>query len=197
MVIAKRRKKNNNKLMTKKNHKSRRIIRSFEAKALKKRSLPHKIADGLTAYFGTLTFLIVNLALFTTWILINTGNIPAVPIFDPYPFVLLITAVSLEAIILAIVVLISQNRESHINTLRDEIQLQVNLIAEREVTKILKLLKAILENQGVDLKDEDLEEMLKEVDATYIERKLEEQLSPKQDSITKRVGKTLSPKKKR
>ena len=183
--------------MTKKNHKSRRLIRSFEAKALKKRSIPHKIADWLTAYFGTLTFLIFNLALFSLWILINTGNIPGVPIYDPFPFVLLITAVSLEAIILAIVVLISQNREGHINTLRDEIQLQVDLITERELTKVLKLLKALLKHHEVKFEDEELEEMLKEVDTTYIERKLEEQLNPKAESLTKRVGKTLSPKKKK
>lgn len=195
MVIAKKTKKNDNKLMPRRNHK--RLIQSYEAKALRKRSLAHKIADFLTSYFGTLSFLVLNLAFFASWILINTGKVPGVPIFDPYPFVLLITTVSLEAIILAIVVLISQNRESHTNTLRDEIQLQVDLITERELTKVLVLLKALLEEQKIKIQDEELEEMLKEVDTTYIERKLEDQLSPKQESITKKVGKKLTPKKKK
>jgi uncharacterized membrane protein len=183
--------------MAKKNHRSKRLIQSFEAKALRKRSFALKMADILTSYFGTLGFLIFNILLFATWILINTGNIPSIPVFDPFPFVLLITAVSLEAIILAIVVLISQNREGHINTLRDEIQLHVNLLAEREITKILELLRLILKENGVKLSDKDLDEMLKEVDTSYIERRLEEQLSPKQESITQRVEKTLRPKKKK
>lgn len=180
-----------------KNHtkRTRRIIQSFEAKALKKRPLSVKIADALTSHFGTLGFLIFNLALFTFWILANNGKFPGVPIFDPYPYILLITAVSLEAIILAIVVLISQNRESHINSLRDELQLQVDLIAEKEITKILLLLNELLKKNDIKISDVELEEMLKEVDTSYIERKLEEQLMPKTDSIAKKVGKTLSSRK--
>lgn len=179
-------------------HKSRRIIKSYEAKALEKRSLTLKIADHLTTFFGSLSFLFINLIVFSAWILINTGKlqIPGIPVFDSYPFVLLITAVSLEAIVLATVVLISQNREGHINTIRDEIQLQVDLLSEREITKILELLRLILKENGVKLTDEELDEMLKEVDTTYIERELERQLSPK-EPLTKKVGETLSIKKKK
>lgn len=183
--------------MTKSTRKTRRLIQSFEAKELKKRSLTLKVADTLTHFFGSLTFLFINILVFAAWILINTGRFPGVPIFDPYPFVLLITAVSLEAIVLATVVLISQNREGYINTLRDELQLQVDLVTERELTKALKLLKHLLKENKVDIKDKELEDMLKEVDTTYIERRLEAQLSQKSESITKKVEKTLKPKKKK
>jgi len=178
---------------------TRRIIRSFEAKALRRRPPTEKLADWLTSYFGSVTFLLLNLVAFAFWILANSGKIPGITIFDPYPYVLLITAVSLEAIILTTIVLMSQNRQRQIGTLRDELQLQVELITEREISKALQLLSEILETKGIKLTDSDLEEMIKTVDTSYIERKLEEQLTGKSesitDSITDRVEKTFKNKK--
>lgn len=110
------------------------------------------------------------------------GKVPGIPVFDPYPYVLLITFVSLEAIVLTAIVLMSQNRQSQVATLRDELQLQVELITEKEMSKVLNLLKKVLENQGEKLSDTELEEMLQAVDTSYIERKLEEQLSGKKES---------------
>ena len=161
------------------------IIRSFEAHALRKRSLSAKIADNLTNFFGTFQFLILNLVIFGLWLLVNLGKIPSIPVFDPYPFVLLITAVSLEAIILTTVVLISQNRQSQIGNMRDELQLQVELITEKEITKALSLLQKLLKDKGVDVKDEELEEMLQSVDTSYIEKRLEAQMSPQPDKHKK------------
>jgi len=167
--------------------KSRRIIRSFEAKALKKRPFAQKFADWLTKSFGTVAFLVLNLGFFIFWLLVNTGRISSIPVFDPYPFVLLITFVSLEAIILAIIVLISQNRENQIGTLRDELQLQVELYAEKELTMILFMLRKLLRAQGVSVGKKELEEMLKDIDTSYIERKLDSQLNPKQKTIPQKV----------
>lgn len=170
--------------------KTRQIIQSFEAKAHKKSSFSDKIADKLTSHFGSFGFLIVNLVVFASWIIINKGLVPGVPIFDPYPFVLLITIVSLEAIILTTIILMSENREKQIGTLRDEMQLQVELITEKEISKVLQILKLIINNQGIKYTDEDLEEMIKEVDTSYIERKLHDQLSPKQKSVKEKVVET-------
>jgi uncharacterized membrane protein len=169
---------------TKHPHRSRHIIRSFEAGASRKRSFPIKLADLLTFHFGTLLFLTVNVIFFGFWIIINLGLIEKFKVFDPFPFVLLITFVSLEAIILSIIVLISQKRESQINSLRQELQLQVNLITEREITKVLKLLKETKEELKKDkIRDEELEEMIKEVDTSYIERKLEEQIKASENPL--------------
>lgn len=81
----------------------------------------------------------------------------------------------------------SQNRQSYINTLREELDMQVNLISEREITKVLRLLKLLLEEKGIAFKDSELEEMVKETDISYIERRLAQQLTE--------IGKTLMPKK--
>jgi uncharacterized membrane protein len=120
--------------------------------------------------------LTLNVLFFIAWILANKGYIAGVTPFDPFPFPLMTTIVSLEAIILTLIVLMSQNRQSFISTLREEIDMQVNIASEREITKILQVLIKIAEKQGVKLDDKEINEMLKEIEVSYIERKLEEQL---------------------
>ena len=157
----------------------RKVIKSFKAKADAKRKFSEKFADFLTAKFGTVVFLSVNVAWFTAWIVINTGLIPGVEPFDPFPFGLLTMIVSLEAIVLAIIVLISQNREGHITELREEIDLQLNTISENELTKLISMVALLLEAQGVKLDDPELQKMLKPVDSAELVRQLEEELAPK------------------
>ena len=160
-------------------HRPRHLIRSFEAKALRRRPLHVKLADELTSFFGSFGFLTINTLVFITWILINSGKIPFLPIFDPFPYVLLITFVSLEAIILTTIVLMSQNREGLLSSLREEMDLQVNFFAEKEITKALFLLHEIAKKQGIKIDDPELQDMLKTLDQSYIERKLEAQILPK------------------
>jgi len=157
-------------------HRSHRIIRSFEAEALKKRPLSVKIADFFTSSFGTVTFLLGNVFIYGAWIYLNSGKVVWFYPIDPFPYSFLNSFVSLEAIFLTIIILITQNRQNQRDTLRNELGLQVELISEKENTKILKLLKKILENKEKYSHDPELEEMIKEIDASYIERKLEEQL---------------------
>lgn len=155
---------------------SHHIIRSFEAEELKKRPFIVKIADALTSKFGTIAFLVGNLIIYGIWILINTDKIPGIPVFDPYPYSFMNSFVSIEAIILSIIVLMSQNRENQRDILRNELGLQVELISEKQITKILALLKEIHDVQLKHSADKELEEMTKELDTSYIERKLIEQL---------------------
>lgn len=178
---------------------SRRLIRSFEAKALGKRPFLLKLADSLTQRFSSFSFLGFNILFFAAWITINLGLIPGIAVFDPFPFILLTMTVSLEAIILTIIVLMSQNRQSYIASLRDELQLQVNLLAEKEVTKALKLLIALHEHHQIKTElDPELKSMLKDIDTSYIERKLEDQIQGKQHTIrttlTQPLVKLMAPK---
>lgn len=151
-------------------------IKSLEAEELRKRSLTIVIADWLTTSFGSISFLLFNILIFSFWILANLGKIPGIPVFDPYPFILLTMVVSLEAIILSIIVLMSQNRQSHVSTIREELDMQVNLISEREITKILYLLTLVLKKEGIKFEDPELSEMIKQTDISYIERQLKDQI---------------------
>jgi len=156
----------------------KRIFHSIKAKADSERTATERIADWMTSNFGSMTFLLINAFVFLSWILINTGQIAGIIPFDPFPFNLLTMVVSLEAIFLAVFVLISQNRNSKVDDLRAETHLQLNIISERETTKLMKMLEILLEKQGVDLsKDPELKKLLRPVSEGEIEEKLKKEIS--------------------
>lgn len=167
----------------KKNQRSARnlqMIRAYEVKELKERPFSVRIADSLTAYFGTAKFFLYVFLITVIWIVINLGVIPKIVPFDPYPFILLTMIASVGAIFLTINVLISQNRQSHINTMRNELLLQMILITERELTKALQLIvKTGKRSKILGKYDPELTEMLKTTDVGWIEKKLEEQINVK------------------
>jgi uncharacterized membrane protein len=157
---------------------SRKIIKSLKAKANAKRTIFEKFADLSTSAAGSLTFLALNFIWFLGWILVNTNSIPGIQAFDQFPFGLLTMIVSLEAIVLAILVLISQNRAAKIDDIREEIDLQVNVTAEQEITKMLTLLTILLKKNGVDLSsDKGLAEMLKPINTDKLEKALEKEIA--------------------
>ena len=95
-----------------------------------------------------------------------------------------------------IIVLMSQIRQNQTSTLRSELQLQVSLITEKELTKVLKLIRLILRKQGVEVKNDlELEEMIDEIDASYIERKLEQEIAPEKTNIVEKLSENLTVKK--
>jgi uncharacterized membrane protein len=153
------------------------VRRSLKARSDAKRTRAARLADWLTTFFGSMPFLAGNCIWFAAWIAVNTGLVPGVPAFDPFPFGLLTMIVSLEAIILAIVVLISQNRAARTADLREEVALQVEEISEQEVTKLLALMVALLEKNGIDLAhDRELWDMLEPTDMEQITDQLEEEV---------------------
>ena len=161
-------------------HRRSLVFRSYKAKADARRRTSERFADWLTYEFGTLNFLLLNAAFFLVWIGLNLGWIPAIEVFDPFPFGLLTMIVSLEAIFLSIVVLICQNRAARVADLREEIDLQINLMAEREVTKVLTLLVGLLEKNGIDVSaDQELQDMIRPMDDAEMERRLEQELRQK------------------
>lgn len=159
-------------------HSSRRILRSFKSKADAKRSWSEKFSDSITSISGNVLFLSINVAWFTAWIIVNLGFIPGIKAFDPFPFGLLTMIVSLEAIILSTFVLISQNREAKIADIREEVDVQIDVLAEQETAKALELLTMLLKKNGVDLSsDKVLKEMIKPTNTEKIEKALEKEIS--------------------
>lgn len=175
--------------MTVQTERRHQFYKSFEAKALKSRSFLTRFADDLTAIFGSSTFLILNAVFFAVWVILNIKVFPGVVAFDPFPFGLLTMIVSLEAIFLSIFVLVSQNRTSYVDSLREELHLQVNLIAEEEITEVLKLLSEIRVKVGIGKKDPELEKMLKRIDTNYIEKLLVEQMAKANKSLVGSLSK--------
>jgi uncharacterized membrane protein len=156
---------------------SARSVESVQARHNQKRSLPERIADAVTIMSGSIPFLLINVLLFAVWLILNTKILSGVKPFDPFPFPLLTTIVSLEAIFLAIFVLISQNRQMKVQDLRQEINLQIDMIAEDEVTKLMTLVRGLYQALNIDTSfDPELHEMCEPTDAEAIEKKLQEQM---------------------
>ncbi len=131
-----------------------------------------RMADAITAFSGSPPFLVFHIVWFTVWMVINLGW-AGIPAFDPFPFGLLTMIVSLEAIFLSTFVLISQNRMAAMNDERADLDLQINLLAEYEVTKVLRIVDAIADHLGLkEGSDPELEDLKQVVPPDVVLREM-------------------------
>jgi len=101
-----------------------------------RRTMVEKSADWIAAFSGSIPFLMIHVVLFALWIVLNIDGFPWSMMFDPFPYGLLTMIVSLEAIILSVFVLLSQNRQTEKDRLRGDIEYEVNLKAELEIAHL-------------------------------------------------------------
>jgi uncharacterized membrane protein len=126
-------------------------------------TVQERLAEAITRFTGSMPFVYIHLALFGFWIIANLGVIPGVPIWDP-SFVILAMWASVEAIFLSTFVLISQNRMAAAADKRANLDLQISLLAEHEVTKLATLVAAIAERLDVRTEIEgEIEEIAQDV----------------------------------
>ncbi|MCA1646079.1 MAG: DUF1003 domain-containing protein [Chloroflexi bacterium] len=116
----------------------------------RRKSRQERISDAITRFTGSMRFVYIHAVLFGAWIVWNLGWIPGVPLFDP-SFVVLAMAASVEAIFLSTFVLISQNRMQAQAEKRAELDLQISLLAEHEVTQLMALLDAVARQFATEL----------------------------------------------
>ncbi|MEH1834294.1 MAG: DUF1003 domain-containing protein [Nostoc sp.] len=148
-----------NPLLSKVIERNIRTIIRLRVKAANKRNLQDRIADAITSFSGHIVFVYVHIVWFGGWIIVNTGKLGVHP-FDPFPYGLLTMIVSLEAIFLSTFVLISQNQLSEESEYRTNLNLQIGLLTEHEVTRVLQMLDAIQEQMGIENdKDSDLADL--------------------------------------
>ncbi len=148
-------------------------LTSLKAKMNLRRSLSDKFADQINSGVGSISFFIFHLVFFTVWILLNSHVFPGAVAFDPYPFSFLTMVVSLEAIFLSIFVLISQNRASVIADLREEVDLQLTVQAEQEITRMIIMVDEIHDKLGLKPEDDaELKRMKKHLNIEKMERAL-------------------------
>src|SRR6185437_14981431 len=124
-------------------------ILRLEDAAMRRRTWADLLADRIAEFTGTIWFVAMHLLWFGAWATVNMGLVPILPAFDPYPFQLLCMIVSMEGVLLATYVLIKQNRMSYLSDRRAHLDLQINLLAEREVTRLLQLSDRIARHLGV------------------------------------------------
>lgn len=152
------------------------IVR-LEEESMRQRTFSERAGDLFTRFMGSIGFVVFHLLLFGTWFAVNLGVTP-LPVFDPFPFGILTLIVSAEGVLLAIFVLISQNRMSRQANHRAHLNLQINLLNEQETTKLLQKVQSIIDRLGIDdpTRDPDIgrlaEDTHLEVLAEELRRKL-------------------------
>ena len=127
-----------------------------------KKGFQQRLADAITRFTGSMRFIYIHALLYGAWIIINLPGVP-LPKFDP-SFIILAMVASVEAIFLTTFVLMTQNRMSEQAEKRAELDLQISLLAEYEVTRLITLVKAIAEKLDIEAsKDPELPELQQNV----------------------------------
>lgn len=156
----------------------RRNIRSMEEEEKRRQSelgWQEQLANLITRFAGSMPFAYVHLLGFGFWIAANAGLLPGIRAWDP-TFVMLGMVASVEAIFLSTFILISQNIMAAAANRRAELDLQVNLLAEHEVTKLIRLVSSIAERTGASLpREQELREIEQDVKPEVVMRAIDEQ----------------------
>jgi uncharacterized membrane protein len=153
------------------------IVRQ-EEQELERRSRSERLADGVGLFAGSIPFVMLHLALLIAWLLVNSGKIPKARPFDPYPFQLLGVIVAVEAVILSSFILMRQNRMMRRGERRDHLNLQIDLLSEKEITKVLQMVRAICGHMGLQniMADKEIRELSEPTSIESLSQTLEERL---------------------
>lgn len=126
-----------------------------------------RIAARITAFTGSMTFVVLHLAIYGFWIIANLGWVPGVKPWDE-TFVVLAMAASVEAIFLSTFVLINQNQQAEAADRRADLDLHVGLLAEDELSKLARVVSRIAEKLEVPVEQETFAEIEKDVDPEQV-----------------------------
>jgi len=137
------------------------VMRAQRRRAADAAPWPHRLAQRITDFAGSMGFVLLHLVLFGGWIVSNLWG-PEPWRFDP-TLVILAMAASVEAIFLSTFVLISQNRMAVAENGRAELDLQINLLAEHEITRLIDLVGRLVAHAGLTPEDSDLDELRRDV----------------------------------
>jgi uncharacterized membrane protein len=137
-----------------------------------------RLAMAITSFTGSMPFVYLHLALYGTWIVVNLGAAPGIEKFDP-SFVMLAMVASVEAIFLSTFVLISQNRSAAAAEKRADLDLQISMLAEHELTSLVRMVADIAEHIGVEPREEILEEITRDVAPDTVMDEIEAQQQKK------------------
>lgn len=126
-------------------------------------ALSEKIAAAIAEFTGSMRSVVLHGLIFGLWILINLGILPVMEPWDP-TFVVLAMIASVEAIFLSTFVLMNQNRLARVEDRRSELTLQISLLAEHEMTKVVGVVSEIAKHLDVPTPvHSELEELAEEV----------------------------------
>lgn len=160
------------------------VIKDWEQAALHSRSRTEQLGGWIAQTAASGPVMLAHVAWFALWVAANLRLIPLLTPFDPFPFPLLTMTVSLEAIFLSLFVLASENRLAHQWDKRAHLDLQINLLAEREMTAVLQLLQDIARHLDIKptVTPEQLRDLAKQTDIHRLANRMDEIPDPPADN---------------
>jgi uncharacterized membrane protein len=132
-----------------------------------------RIAIVVSSFVGSMAFVYVHLAIVALWVVVNVWGVPGIPRVDPSLEFLAVGA-SLEAIFLSTFVLINQNRMAAASVKRADLGVQMSLLTEHELTRLIGLVSEIAKELNVKTRiDHELDELKQDVAPEAVLDKLE------------------------
>jgi uncharacterized membrane protein len=138
-----------------------RALISVRKKYDQKRSFTDRMADLVTRFAGTMTSVYLHVVLLISCVVFDVGLVDLAAI------------ASVEAIFLTTFVLISQNRAAVLADRRSDLDLQVSLLAEHEITRLITMVDAIANRLQIESPG-DLEELEQDVHPEVVMEAMEE-----------------------
>lgn len=154
------------------------LIAKHEQEFLAKRTPTEKLTDSIAGFVGSLPFVVTHLAIFASWMLLNTAAFRGVHPFDPPPFSLLGTTVALEAILVSSLILMRQTRMAKRADERDHLVLQILLLTEKELTAVLSMSREIAGKVGLPkvVNDNDIRKLSENTSIEGVAQAIQENL---------------------
>jgi uncharacterized membrane protein len=153
-------------------------IAKQENEALENRTITELAGDWVAGFVGSLAFVLIHAVLVLLWILANTVGVVGITRFDPYPFSLLGFIVAVEAVVFSSFILMRQNRMAKHAERRDHLHLQIDLIAEKEITKLLQMVGDVSAHLGLKQisEDKELKEFTKATSVETLAQRIDDTL---------------------
>jgi uncharacterized membrane protein len=164
-----------------------RTVRELEALAVAEPTVADRVASFVARFAGSIYFALVHAVAVAAWIVVN--SVPGLPHWDPYPYTLLTMWASLEGVFIASFILIAQNYAMRLSERRAQLDLQVNLLAEQETTKSLKLLNEIARKVGAQtgLDDDEVAALAEATRLETLAKQIDETQKKEQEAAAKRA----------
>jgi uncharacterized membrane protein len=150
------------------------IIAEMEHQAAGVRTRGEQVADVVAQFVGSWEFLAAQTVFLVIWIILNV--LAWIHSWDPYPFILLNLMLSFQAAYTAPILMISQNRQAKLSERRNQLDLQINMLAEQETTEILRLLRVICDHCGVRVDHEEIGPWLQPTKPEQILKQIQERI---------------------
>ena len=133
-----------------------------------------KLAVAIGRFTGSMAFVYLHLVVYGLWIFVNVSRIPGLPRFDP-SLVLLAMAASVEALFLSTFILITQNRMMAQADRRADLNLQISLLAEHEITRLISMTQGMAQKMGLaEAEAPELKELRKDVSPEQVLQTIDE-----------------------